>query len=137
MTNAVTESFNITYSFLSVPNYTDSTPVSVTSEKYHVQVSFDQSFVNRIMNMSLNVSLSSGNVGIIYAASDNSTSLRMHLDARSIFIVSILVLLGILGLTIMLCFLICKSDRLRNYIIRRTRRYLNDRYSPPPSDINL
>lgn len=132
MTDAVTESFNTTYSFLSIHNATDSTPVFVTSEKYNVQVSFDQS-MNGKVNLSLSVSLTSGKVGILYAASDNSTSLRMHLDARSVFIVSVLVLLGVFVIAMTICLLICKSDRLRAYVIRQLRRYLHERYSPPPS----
>lgn len=138
MTNAVTESFYTTYSFISVPNATDSMPMTTqTSEKFKVQVSFDRAYGNRNMNMSLNASLTGGNVRILYAASDNTTSLRMHLDARSIFIVSSLVLLAIVLIFALSCILICYSDRLRLYFGRILRRYLHERYSPPPSIIDL
>lgn len=137
-TNAVTESFNISFSYFSTTDKTDSTPVSVTPKETHdVQVRFDRFGSGRNMNLTLNVSFPSGNVRILHAASDNTTSLRMHLDARSVFVVSILVLLAIVCIAAISCFLICYSDRLRRCITRRARIYLRERYSPPPSEFSL
>lgn len=137
-TNAVTESFNISFSYFSTTDKTDSTPVSVTPKETHdVQVRFEQFSSGRNVNLTLNVSLSGGNVRILHAASDNTTSLRMHLDARSVFVVSVLVLLAIVCIGTITCVLICYSDRIRRFLVRRARIYLRERYSPPPSEFAL
>lgn len=108
-----------------------SSATSLATEKFSVHATIDRK--SNTEGASVNVSLTSNTVRIFYAASDNTTSLRVHLDARSILGVSLVVSLVILLLILAFIVLICYSDRMRTALYRRLRIALRERHSPPPS----
>lgn len=132
MTETSTHSSIITITTTDHLHPTPSSALPLATEKFSVRAHIDQKSGNSEVSI-VNVSLTGSDIRVFYAASDNTTSLRIHLDARSILSVSLLVSLAIFLVILASLLLICYSDRCRNVLYRRVRIALRERHSPPPS----